>query len=313
VGIPASWRHNLGLKMLSAGLALLLFLHVHGTKIIEREISLPLRIQNLPDSLMLLDDPPATARVLVSGPTQELFFLRFVPGAGLHVDLARARPPVVRVELSAVDVALGDEERLVVQAIEPRTLELGVDRRGTRKVLVRVAYTGQPAPGHSVTSTRVDPERVACSGPATRLAGLRQVPTQPVDLTGKTEKFSVEVDVLPGRDRVHCEPQTVTVEAVIEPARQRALLERPVALEHAPGGLVVDVRPAQVTITLSGPQQSVEALDPDDVHVVLEAASLRAGDRRRLALETRIPDWARLDGLAPDSVDVVVRQRQRRR
>jgi hypothetical protein len=57
----------------------------------------------------------------------------------------------------------------------------------------------------------------------------------------------------------------------------------------------------------------VEGLDPDEVQVVLEAASLRAGDRRRLPLETRIPAWARLDGLTPDSVDVVVRQRQRRR
>jgi YbbR domain-containing protein len=201
----------------------------------------------------------------------------------------------------------------VVQRIEPSTLELGVDRRGSRKVPVRVAYTGQPAPGYAVASTQVDPERVLCSGPATRLAGLRQVPTQPVDLSGRTGKFSVRVDLLPGRDRVQCAPQVVTVEALVERERQRALLERPVTLLHPPAGLAVDVRPARVAITVSGPQDAVEGLDPDAIEVVLDAATLRAGDRRRLPLEPRIPGWARLDALVPDSVDVVVRQRQRRR
>jgi hypothetical protein len=57
----------------------------------------------------------------------------------------------------------------------------------------------------------------------------------------------------------------------------------------------------------------VESLDPDDIQVVLDASPLGAGDRRRLPLEPRLPEWARLDGLVPDSVDVVVRQRARRR
>ena len=314
MAIPAGWRHNLGLKLLSAGLALLLYFHVHGTKIVEREIALPLRVENLPDSLLLLDDPPQTARVLVSGPAQDLFFLRFVPGAGLRVDLAQARPPAVSIGLAAADVNLGDDDRLVVQRIEPRTLDLGIDRRAERSVPVQVAYTGHPAAGHAVVGTFVEPREVVCTGPATRLADLRQVSTQPLDVTGRTGRFTVHLDVLPEGDRVTCEPRTVTVEAVVERERQRALLERPVTLVDPPGdGLTVDIRPSQVSITISGPEDAVEALDPDEIQIVLDGGPLRSGDRRRLPLEPRLPGWARLDGLVPDSVDVVVRRRPGRR
>jgi hypothetical protein len=314
VEIPESWRHNLGLKLLAAGLALLLYLHVHGTKTVEREVDLPLRLENLPDSLILLETPPPTARVRVSGPAQELLFLRFVPRAGVQVDLARAHPPAVRRALMPSDVDLGSEDRLVVQGIvEPQAVELAVDRRIDRTLPVRVVFSGQPPAGYLLLSTRADPNKVVCSGPSTRLADLREIATRPVDLAGRRDAFTTRVELAVDPQLVDCNPATVNVECAVEREQQRALVDRPVTVRNPGDGMTVEIRPAQVTVTLSGPQQAVESLDPDDIQVVLDAAALVPGNYQGVPLEPQLPAWAHLDSVVPDSVAVVVRRRAHRR
>lgn len=123
-------RRNLGLKVLSVALALLLWSFVHGAKIVEREIELPLRCVNLPDSLVMPAAPPRTARVLVAGAAQEFVFRHLLPGAELRLDLTRARPPAVRVAPGPADVQLGSGSHLtVVRVLEPAPFELPLERR----------------------------------------------------------------------------------------------------------------------------------------------------------------------------------------
>jgi hypothetical protein len=124
------WRQNLGLKILSVVLALLLWSFVHGTKIVEREISLPVRCVNLPDSLVLLADPPREARVVLSGAVQEFVLEHVWPKAELRLDLSHARRPLVRVTPDPAAVALGGFAHLsVVRVAEPVLIELPVGRR----------------------------------------------------------------------------------------------------------------------------------------------------------------------------------------
>lgn len=129
----SGWRQNLGLKLLSVALALLLWSFVHGAKVSEHELVLPVRCLNLPDSLALAADPPPVARVVVSGPAQEILLRRLLPGAELQLDLARARPPAYRVTPVLAEVSLGGGDPLrVVRLLEPGVLELAVERRPLR-------------------------------------------------------------------------------------------------------------------------------------------------------------------------------------
>ena len=124
------WQQNLGLKILSLVLALLLWSFVHGTKIVEREVSLPVRCVNLPDSLMLLADPPREARVVLSGAAQEFVLQHLWPKAELRLDLSRARLPLARFSPGPSAVALGGFAHLtVVRVAEPVLVELPIGRR----------------------------------------------------------------------------------------------------------------------------------------------------------------------------------------
>ena len=126
------WRRNLGLKILSLLLGLLLWAYVRGTRTVEREIELPVQVANLADSLLVASPLPRTARVRVAGPAHEIYFHRLWPGAALRLDLARARTPGMHLVPSPADCVLGSRARLhVLQVLEPTTVDFVVRRRVT--------------------------------------------------------------------------------------------------------------------------------------------------------------------------------------
>src|SRR6478672_404145 len=71
------FRH-LGLKLLSLGLALLLWMAVAGEEIVERGLRVPLELQQFPSGLELQAEPPAAADVRVRGASAALS--RLSPG-----------------------------------------------------------------------------------------------------------------------------------------------------------------------------------------------------------------------------------------
>jgi hypothetical protein len=215
---PADWRHNLGLKVLSVALALLLWSFVHGAKVVERELVLPLRCTNLADSLALLSEPPREARVQVSGATQEFVLRRLLPGAELRVNLTHARPPLVRVTPTVTEVAMGGTTRLtVVRILEPSVIDLGIDRRAERTLPVRVVLKGAPAAGWAVDGVpRAEPAEVRCSGAASRIAPLRHVSTVPLDLDGKSGAIDTRVALAPPATAVTLQPPEVRVHVLLQ-------------------------------------------------------------------------------------------------
>jgi hypothetical protein len=217
------WRRNLGLKVLSVALAALLWSFVHGAKIVERELVLPLRCINLADSLALAAPPPAAARVLLSGAAQDFVLRRLYPGAELRVDLSRARPPLVRINPTATEVAMGGSSRLtVVRILEPSVIDVAVDRRAGRRVRVRVTVAGQPAPGWRLAATpRAEPAFVLCVGAASRIDSVHAVATRAVDIAGRQSGLDARVDLIAPRAGMTLQPATVRVFVELEAAGHR--------------------------------------------------------------------------------------------
>ena len=127
----SGWRRDLGLRLLSVLLALLLWLFVQGARIVDREMDLPLRYVGLPDSLQLLDPGPTSVRAVLSGPAQEILLRpMLLPQATVRVDLSGARPPRHHVALAVRDVAMPAHARIaVVRFLDPVAFELRLERR----------------------------------------------------------------------------------------------------------------------------------------------------------------------------------------
>src|SRR5712692_7139330 len=162
--IRALWpfRH-LALKLLSVGLAVLLWMAVSGEETVERGLRVPLELQQFPAGLELQGEPPSTVDVRVRGSSGAL--ARVSPGdivAVLDLRGAHTGGRLFHLTSDQVRAPFGVE---VVQ-ISPATIAMVFESSKTRRVLIRPAIDGKPAPGYTVGKVVVDPDSVDVVGPA---------------------------------------------------------------------------------------------------------------------------------------------------
>ena len=139
---------NLGLKFLSMCIAALLWLVVAGERVVERVMRAPVEMQNLPEGLELVGNPPDTVEVRLRGPSGALS--RMAAGdMSAVIDLQNARPGrrLFHLTQSNVNVPYGME----VIIVAPSTLSMEFEMSAIRTVPVEPDVEGRPAPGFEVT------------------------------------------------------------------------------------------------------------------------------------------------------------------
>src|SRR5437763_16810018 len=148
------FRH-LGLKLLSLGLAVSLWMVVAGEETVERGLRVPLELQQFPSGLELQGEPPSTVDVRMRGASGAL--ARVSAGdivAVLDLRGARAGRRLFHVTPDQVRAPFGIE---VVQ-VTPATVALMFENSAARSVPIEASVEGKPAPGYVIGKARVDPE-----------------------------------------------------------------------------------------------------------------------------------------------------------
>ena len=298
------FRH-LGLKLLSVGLAVLLWVGVLGQHVVERGVRVPLEFQNRPAALEIVGTPPTTADVRLRGTSSLLS--RLQPGEVVAIlDLASARPGARLFDLRTdqVRVPFGVEVAQVV----PGTVALEFDRASSRVVPVQPMVDGEPAPGYVVSKISVEPANVEIVGPQSRVRQVLSATTETVVIDEATApvKDVVNVGVTDASVRLR-EPQSAVIVVEIIPAPvTRDLADVPVRLRNAGAGLRAHVDPAIVTVSLRGGRGVLEKLSTDAVTAFIDLAGLGPG-RYTLPIRVDLPPEAGLGATRPSTASVSIR------
>ncbi|MGE5361614.1 MAG: YbbR-like domain-containing protein [Bacteroidales bacterium] len=280
------FRH-LGLKAMSVALALLVWLSVSGEQTVERSLRIPLALQNIPPQLELVDIPPETVAVRVRGGSG---FLSHLSSGDLMaiIDLSSARPGrrFVPLTLNQIEAPVGVE----VTQVDPETISLEFQRSATRSVPVAANLDGQPAPGYAVASVTAQPSSVEVVGPEHVLRQLTRVITEPVSVAGATaplrETATLGVPV-PGLRLKQAGKAVVNVD--IRPvAVTRTIDAVAVQPRGARRGADVRLTPAQVDITVKGPEAAFSGITAGRFAAFVDLAGLEPG-RYNLPIQVEPP------------------------
>lgn len=272
---PWPFRH-LGLKLLSVGLAVLLWMTVSGEETVERGLRVPLELQ-FPAGLELAGEVPTTVDVRVRGASGTLS--RVSAGevvAVLDLRSARSGRRLFPLTPEQVRVPFGVE---VVQVM-PSAIAMAFEASASRQVPVVPAVDGRPAPGYVVGEMTADPSTVEVVGPESAVKRASEAMTEPVSVTGARDKVreSVTVGVLdPALRLKNPRPATVTVQIVPAPL-ERTLRNRPVHLRALANNLVAEATPTIVDVTIRGSREALTRLESDDVVAYIDLAGLGAGE-----------------------------------
>lgn len=269
------FRH-LGLKFLSVGIAVLLWLTVAGEPIVERGLRIPLELRNTPEELFAVEGPPSQVDVRVRGASSVLSHL----DAGdvvamLDVDQARPGSHVFHLTPAQLRVPYGVE---VIQVM-PSAVTLKFERGGTRVVPIVAVTSGTPAPGFQVGQIVVEPPTVEVSGPESVLKLVREAVTEPVSIEGASASLreTVTVAVADARLRlVTVQSARASVEIIPTPL-ERTLADVPVQVRNAPPAGRARATPAVAQVWVRGPKDVVSALGADSLVLFVDLAGLGPG------------------------------------
>ena len=192
---------NLGLKLASVLMALLLYAHVVTDQEREQVVQIPIAAVGLADTLTSVGRMPPRVAVKVRGKWKDLIRLNLTRPF-LSVDLATAKPGEFQTTITSEDIskrAIPPElsrQVSVTEVLDPRTVDLTIEPKATRSLPVRARIVGTPAAGYVLNEVpAVDPDTIRIMGPARLVQEIDTVYTVAVDITGEREKITRQVSL----------------------------------------------------------------------------------------------------------------------
>lgn len=270
---------NWGLKLVAVGLTAVLFVLTRDE--VTRTFEVPLPVVSDPERV-LLTDLPSSVTVKVRGPWTRVNRLQDFDLGTAALDLRVAEPGPLQVDQASIVMPSG----VVLADVQYSHVDLRFEPVIERSKRVAPQVDGAPADGYRVVSVRVTPPAWSVRGGRSLVQGVTGLSTELLDLGGAEASFTKTLAVLPPAGDLELVVPAggsarVTVRVEIEPEMETRELSVPVPVpaELDPTGAI----PESVTVQVSGPRLSFQALDaqelrfPVDASVVPRAAKTAEG------------------------------------
>ncbi len=290
-GAPAAVK-NLSLKVACLLAAVVIWILVAGTTIVEADVGLPLEIDGLANGLTAAGSAlPDNALVKLRTTKLRLLAHQFF-GRSLgvvRVDLTGVQPgPSLLFELKDADVRTEAE---VVSLLPPVRIRLLLDWEDTHRLPVTVPLRGQlPADRLFLGPLQVRPDSVDVKGPRRFFAGFDSLRTEPLDLAGLQKTTVRDLPLVGLPEALRAAVNAVQVTVPVAPLGERVMANIPVVplLESHRGD--AGVSPPVCDVLVRGPADSVAALSPTRLTVTVPVAGLAAGVHQ-VPGQIRHPAW----------------------
>jgi YbbR domain-containing protein len=218
VAVRAWLADNFGMKVLSLGLAVALWVVVLTEQKAVVDLNVPLDVGQIPRNLMVVNDPPEYVVLKVRGPRSLVLALapNEVTLRGTFARAVKEGDNVLNLSPEQFEAPRGVE----VLNVSPGRVRLVLEAVDERRLEVIPKFRGEPAKGHTLGEVRVTPKEVRVVGPQGEVKRLSHAFTQPIDIKGQDRDFRVTAPIEPFGRRIRIvEGETVSVQVGIKKGR----------------------------------------------------------------------------------------------
>ncbi|MBL7224345.1 MAG: hypothetical protein ISS72_10865 [Candidatus Brocadiae bacterium] len=220
--------------------------------------------------------------------------------------------------VAAPDTLLPLPKGIELIEVEPKTVQLILDRLSTRTLPVLPELEGRPAEDHEATAVAL-PDKIEVTGPQSILRQMTAIHTEPVLVTGLTERLRRPARLVRTADagsfrNVPIEPAQHFVDVVISVAERRVrktLNDLPVRLLLTPRpglALPVEMEPKTIgPVVFEGPRSHIERLTADNVDAFVRLAITTVADLRPTIRNVEFHIADPQVRLAPDAKPIAVK------
>jgi len=288
------------IKAFSLVFAIFLWMSIVGGESAEEFFVVPVAIKNIPSNMIISNDVVDYVNVRVRGQRGILNSLT-AKQIRVELDLKDAKEGENKVTLFQEEIKV--PEGVTVVRVSPSQFTIQLSQLGEKWLPVKPNFVGAPPNGYERTAI-VTPPKVAVTGLEDALKDRVEIETRPIDSFGKTESFSVEVDLKPINANVYIKgPQKVRVDVEIkEKMGQREFKNLPLTVRGVSTGIAL--RPERVTLALSGPVNELADLAPAMIQVVIPEQ--KKPGTFEVKPEVILPQGFKVIEMKPDTIRVKV-------
>ena len=203
---------NLGLKITSVLLSILLWIFATSRGLSEISLDVPLEFKNIPPGLELMDYDVKSVNLNIEG--QERLIRNVRPkDIRVWIDLAKAKKGegIYAINKNNISLPLA----VTLKSITPTSVKILLEESISKTVKVTPIVVGIPETGFYVKSIIVVPQTVEIEGPSSKIRKVDKVKTEPLDITGRSETLTKDLKLDVSGMTIRTRINEVTVKVVI--------------------------------------------------------------------------------------------------
>jgi len=253
------------LKLLSLAITLVLWLVVTGqNEPVTAHVSVQLNFIR-PQALEISNDPPKSVDVMLTGSRNKLDDLSSLDlVATVDISDQRAGERVLRLADKAV---ISLPQGVKIDGFQPSAVPVRLEPIVDRQLPIEPKLEGKPADGFEVYGATPAKSAVLVRGPASRVYSLQSARTESIWLSGNKESFTAQNIAIDISDpKVDLLEPVVSVDVEIGPRRAEKAFPN-IGVTEANG---MRVSPGVASVTIAGPPEVLERLQPNQLSIVLD-------------------------------------------
>jgi YbbR domain-containing protein len=303
-------RRTAGIKIVSIGAALLLWMFIKASEEAQWIFEAPLSVEGVKEDLVLVGSLPQDVVFEARATMKTLASLKFQERRGnleAVIDASFLDEGEQREDLSEDSIVLPPASEIVqVHVIAPKSIQFELDRAMTTELKVVPQVEGQPRQGYYYVGASVEPEVVSITGARSLMRGAKVVFTEEIDLTGAGGSFQEEAELnLSELGRATSEPEKVMVSIEMEGTQTKVFEDVTGSVAYDAAGFLSDPNSAAFAVEVSGPESAIEGLTKEEIGIVIDASELGPGVHV-VTPRISLPEGLSLVSIEPSSVEVIL-------
>jgi len=299
------FTENTLLKLISLAIALFMWFSLSTQEERDRTLeNVPLKVVNRRQDTVVTNVPLKVVDIRVRGPLSLVTDLD--PGKmSAVIDASGLEPGSHSIWLSPDQV--NTPANVEVLRIDPPNIPVIVEPRITRQVSVKpqIKQNSVP-PGYVVLESTVVPSTVELTGPASKVSGVTELMTNPVDLSAVGSQGAFTVSLIVPDQSMKPTPSAVRTTFTLDRLGEKRLTELKPTLPQR----VLNRSVPTMSVLLEGPQSLLDKIGPNDIIVKLDVAKLPRGEHEvspAIELPKQYRDTVRVTSIEPEKLVIRLR------
>jgi hypothetical protein len=301
--IEAVWKivsTNLGTKLISVAIAIVLWGIVLGSRNVEVTKEIPLEVITPPD-IVPANDIPDRIAFRLSGPKAFLRSILDRREEPIRVNLTGAKPALVTYRFFSdnIRVPIG----VKVLSINPTAILIKLEYLKRRDIPVRLELRGAPPDGYRIVKAEIKPEVVRIKGAESRVDSLTEISTNPIDVSSLRKVMDREVSLDLTRFNVQLDSEIPRAWIEVEPISANFRIKN--VDIHVLSSYKVRLEERSVTVLVRATHKDLQSLDRSHVFGVVDLTGKSKGKYYE-PVKVTLPKNIGLVKVIPDRVNVVL-------